>query len=76
MNRFLIASRDNFPWIIICYIIKDVHIILIDIGYNKGNNNYWFDFRLFGLGFDYDSYRLESDWPKFRFIHDYKGGLS
>ena len=78
MNRFMIKwrKRDKFPHIVICYLIKDINIILIDIGYNRGNNNYWFDFRLFGLGFDYDSYRLESDWPKFRFIHDYKGGLS
>ena len=35
--------------------IKKINIILIDIGYNKSNNNYWLDFRLFGLGFDYDS---------------------
>ena len=47
--------------------LKNINIILIDIGYNKGNNNYWCDFRLLGLGFDYDSISnitLKNDYKK------------
>ena len=47
--------------------LKNINIILIDIGYNKGNNYYWCDFRLLGLGFDYDSISnitLKNDYKK------------
>ena len=53
--------------------LKNINIILIDIGYNKGNNYYWCDFRLLGLGFDYDSILPSFNNNKsFTFKNDYK----
>ena len=63
MNRFMLK-------------IKKINIILVDIGYNKSNNNYWLDFRLFGLGFDYDSISnitFKNDYKKYINLND-KGG--
>jgi len=56
--------------------LKKINIILIDIGYNKGNNNYWCDFRMFGIGFDYDSIsniRFKNDYKKYINLNN-KGG--